>query len=620
MQIRKIILGIMISLLPTGYLFAADIKVTAEVSPRQAVVGKQLRFVVIVEGKANIKANPELPDLSDFRVFGGSRSSNFSFVNGEVSSSLTFTYVLIPNKPGKQVIGPVKVHYKGQIYASPPVTVIIFNPNQNRPAQSQPAPQGQSVMPQSTAPQSINRRTQEPVFITTEVNKKRACVNEPIILKFKYFRRIPVLSQPQYTAPALSGFWKEDLPPQREYAVRVNGQEYFVTELRVILYPTTSGKLTIGPARLQVAIQGASRQSRDPFNSFFGSGLFSRGQQVSLTSEPISIQVDPVPVEGKPSDYSGTVGKWSMSAKLDRKQAKVGEALTLEVRIFGEGNVKSVGQPKLPDLPGFKVYETVSSSEVQKKEDTIRGVKIYRTLLRPQVTGKLSIPPIHFSYFNHGRKKYERISVPKMELNVLAGETQAENSGMTQTEEPAVDLGVKIISKDIRYLKTNLPLKPGQAVLPGWFWVLGFLVPPILLVLLRFWQQHQARLAADPRYARKIIADKSAQKALNQARHARKQKDAKLFYTVLAQAVSSYLADRMGVSRSGITQREMIQKLHSRGAGKSLTDELVKLFDETDFARFAPGQADPEAMAMLEKRAEDLLLRFKPILSKEAKQ
>ncbi len=64
----------------------------------------------------------------------------------------------------------------------------------------------------------------------------------------------------------------------------------------------------------------------------------------------------------------------------------------------------------------------------------------------------------------------------------------------------------------------------------------------------------------------------------------------------------------------------MIRQLHARGVEKQLTDELAQLFDETDFARFAPGQGDPEAMARLEKRAEDLLIRFKLILSKEAKQ
>ncbi|MBN1594623.1 BatD family protein, partial [candidate division FCPU426 bacterium] len=247
-------------------------------------------------------------------------------------------------------------------------------------------------------------------------------VNEPLVLHFRFFSRIPILSQPQYQPADTSGFWAEDLPPQREYTTRLNGQEYRVIEIRQVLFPTTSGDLTIGPAHLIVQVQDFQHRMRDPFADSFFRDFFSSGQRVTLQSKPIGVHVKPIPDSGRPPDFTGTVGSWSLSARLDRNEAKVGEAVTLEIRIFGEGNVKSVGKPQLPPLTGFKVYETVSSSEVQKKEDAIQGVKIYRTLLRPEVSGTLSIPPIAYSYFNPRAGKFERVQVPSLALRVLPGD------------------------------------------------------------------------------------------------------------------------------------------------------------------------------------------------------
>ncbi|MCK5218402.1 BatD family protein, partial [bacterium] len=399
--------------------------------------------------------------------------------------------------------------------------------------------------------------------------------------------------------------------------VRIQGQEYQVIEIKTALFPTTAGKLTINPASLVVQTRDFRRRSVDPFGDSFFQDFFSGGQQVKLSSEPINLEVKPIPREGRPKKFSGTVGQWSLSAKLDRKQARVGEALTLETRIFGEGNVKSVGKPRLPALKGFKVYETVSSSEVQKQKGRVKGVKIYRTLIRPEVTGKLTIPPIIYNYFNPRKGSFEKLEVPSLSLEVLPGKQRA-MTGRSQSASEAVGSGVKVVAEDIRYLKTNFFLKPLRPW-PAWVWITGFLLPPIGLFALGFWQRRQDQLASDPRYARRLRADQSARRALHQARTQRLRRDAKAFYASLSQALTWYLADHMGVSRSGITQREIVQKLRTFGAEEDMMEQLSVLFDECDFARFAPSAREAAEMERHEQQAEELLVKLGRILSKERK-
>lgn len=598
---------------------AQDISIQADVNPKQGAVGQPLRLVVSVSGQANLQGGPQLPDLSDFQVYNGGQSSNFSWVNGQVSSSLNFTYVLVPKHAGQFTIGPVQITHAGQTYATQPMTVAIGAASGAPPAAS--APPAAGAAPQASAPAIQSERSRGPAFVTTSLDRKNVYVNEPLILSFRFYTRVPVLSQPQYQPADTQGFWAEDLPPQREYTQIVNGNEYRVIEIRTLLFPTTAGSLTIGPAKLTVRVEDFQRRLADPFANEFFRGFFSRGQVVELQSDPLTVNVKPIPQAGRPATFTGAVGKWSLSAKLDRKEAKVNEAVTLEVRIFGEGNVKSVGKLELPPLTGFKVYETISSSEVQKQGDEVRGVKIYRTLLRPEATGVLAIPALTYSYFDPTAGRFEQIQVPSLSLNVLPGDA-APASQAAAVFAPGADgaapaEGVKLMARDIRYLKTSLPFTPASPPLPGWLWLLGFGLPPLALAGLWGWQRWQDRLAADPRFARRLGADKSARQALRQARRARLRRDAKGFYGQLIQAVNGYLADRLGLSRSGVTQREILQLLRQRRADAVLLDELARLWEECDFARFAPWEPEPAALASHERQAESLLARLGRILSRE---
>jgi hypothetical protein len=116
------------------------------------------------------------------------------------------------------------------------------------------------------------------------------------------------------------------------------------------------------------------------------------------------------------------------------------------------------------------------------------------------------------------------------------------------------------------------------------------------------------------------MADQSARKILRQARQARLKQDGKAFYAALSQALSGYLADQMGLSRSGVTQREILQRLQSLGAEAGLLDQLTGLFDECDFARFAPTQRGSSEMAQHEQEAEKLMASLVRILAKEGKK
>ena len=69
------------------------------------------------------------------------------------------------------------------------------------------------------------------------------------------------------------------------------------------------------------------------------------------TDSTVLVAVEP-PAKGRPSDYGGAVGNLRVAAKLDTVGSRVGDPLTLTVRVSGTGNVKLFPRPAVGSRMG----------------------------------------------------------------------------------------------------------------------------------------------------------------------------------------------------------------------------------------------------------------------------
>jgi hypothetical protein len=315
--------GLFLYLLSTQLCLGQDINFNASVDKTEVGLAEQVTLTVSVSGSVKSVPKPELPPLDDFTVYSSGRSHNFSFTNGRLSSSVIFTYVLLPGKTGKLTIGPARIELKGKTFQTAPIEITVAGGGETQP---------------DTPPTGNEKQKQKPrpggkdLFIETVVNKRQGYVNEQITLTFRCYRAVRLLDNPQYAPPSLTGFWSEDLPPKRQYNKVVNGKQYFVQELKTALFPTSTGKLTIGPAELKCMVEDIDRLlKRDPF-AVFGRDLFSlfrQGKPLVLKSKPIGIVVAPLPQIGKPENFTGTVGSYKLKVSVDKTEVEVGH-----LRIF----------------------------------------------------------------------------------------------------------------------------------------------------------------------------------------------------------------------------------------------------------------------------------------------
>ncbi|MBI5631141.1 MAG: protein BatD [Elusimicrobia bacterium] len=567
----------------------AQLNITAEVDKTTVALDDQVVLSVVVTAPQAMLPEPQLPPLSNFSVYSSGRSQNVSIINGQVSSSIVHTYVMVPRFVGRATVGPISIAAQGRKAQTEPIEITV-----ERPGSASRGAAGRARREEPAAEEERPRRAGAPeAFVTAEVDKKKAYVNEQATLSIKFYTAVSLLGNPQYSAPKMSGFISEDLPPERHGTVTLHGRPYYFSEIKTALFPAQPGKLAIGPATVACQIQ--SDASVDPFTADFFERFFSQGaaapQTRELKSDPLVLEAQPLPEVGKPANFSGAVGRFSISAALDRPQAKAGEAVTLTVTVEGSGNLKSIGEPEMPSLEAFRVYDTVSSLNMDKRKDLVRGSKVFKTVIMPKTPGSFTVPPIALSYFDPEKKAYLRASTLPLAIKVEEGAPSPADRSESDFGPRPEPRGLTVVSRDIRYLK----LAPSRSALSRLLEAAAAAgpihsLPFLLLGLCAAWDGWRRRRLADPQAWRERAALK---KALSRIKQAQAAADPQKSAALLAEALSRYLADKLGRPYSGLTwrrARESLLERHPR-LPKALLEKTGSVWEDLDHVRFAPPSA-----------------------------
>lgn len=587
------LLTIMFLFLSVISSFAQSLSIQARVNKTAISLDDYLTLQVVIEG-ANINSlpDPELPELPNFTITSSSQGSNFSWINGKVSISKTIHYILSPNGTGTFTIPPIKISQGDKTYQSEAITITVSQTASNNSPSSPIQPGQRPSSPQSNRQSSERdgRVAKGNIFITNTVNKEKAYVNEQIILTFSFFSCLDLWQNPSYSQSDLEGFWEEDLEEIPGRIEVIEGRPYRVKEIKKALFPMSPGTHTIGPANLS-----------------YQTGFFSRPR--TLSTEPVTIEVLPLPEAGKPENFAGAVGQFSLAAHLDKSSGVQNQPLTLHVKIKGTGHIEGLQEPLFSELIGFQKYDTTISQAITR-QGRIEGEKNFDLLLIPRETGDLQISPVTFSYFNPENKRYHKLSSKPINLSIeQATET------VTQTTEPlSIPQGtnqeeVKPLREDLHYIKENLTgFKKNIFILENKiFWCI-ILFPLFGLMACYLIDRRNRKLEGDIRSARFGRAHRLAKKTLQQARSFHKKGSDKEFYMAIAKSLTEYVADKLNVQAAGLTNQYIKDGLGSLGVSEETASKIQECLESCDYARFAPGSGEAQARERVLAEAEGLIM------------
>lgn len=457
-------------------------------------------------------------DVEEFRMGGvpegleviagpyTSQQSSYQMINGHTSSSssVTITYTLYAAKNGSYTIGSSHAVVNGKRIASRAVKVSVSGHARN--SNGAPNMHGSSNMDDEPrmrqAGSSISGRD---LFIKVSANKKTVHEQEPVLLTYKVYTLVD-LSQLEGKMPDLKGFHTQEvaLPQQKAFhSEMVNGRQYkCVTWSQYVMYPQMTGKLEIPSITFKGLVVQQNRNV-DPMEAFFNGGSGYVEVHKDIKAPGMTINVLPLP--SRPANFSGGVGKFNISASIDKKEVKAGDPVTIRVVVGGVGNLKLLKQPVVTLPKDFDKYDAKITDKTRLTSNGVEGNMVYDFLVVPRNQGSYKIPPVEFTYYDTSSNSYKTIKTQAFDLNVSKGD------GSTGGSQDFSDQ-----AKDIRALKLGKSkLHDLDDMFYGSFgyWT-SLLVPLITFIVLLVVFRKRALENADIVKARSNKANKIATKRL----------------------------------------------------------------------------------------------------------
>lgn len=584
-------------MLPLGQLCADDDVQFRAQAPAQVIVGKPFQLTYTVNQRAK---DLRAPEFTDFDYLAGpytSQSSSTSFVNGKRTSSftLTYTYTLMANKEGSFTLQPATIRVGGDTYTSNGVRITVLPPDQEPADNASTANQrGQQARQSEGNGTQSSEVSGENIFIRTLVSKTRVHEQEVLLLSYKlYFAGVDVAQFTNNTRlPEFKGFLKQELEMgeiQTELE-HYNGRNYQTAVLyRTLLFPQRSGDITIDPAQFEAVLRVQNRaQVRSIFDDFFGSYT---NVTKPIQAPGVTIHVEELP-KGKPSDFSGGVGTFTLSSRISETDLPANEAITLTLTIQGTGNMKLLKTPAVDWPEGFEVYDPKVSNNFKTTTAGVSGTKTIEYLAIPRAGGEYTIPAVRFSYYDTQEDTYKTLTTPEYTLHIAR--SNGETTGTSVVNNYVNKEDIKQLGEDIRYISTA-PLPAVKTNNQGirltfgsWQYWLCYIIPLLLAMVLFIVFRKQIRENADITRVRYKKANKVAQKRLKKAKALLSENNKEAFYEEIERAAWTYLSDRLSIPTSQLNKENIAQILREKGVDDTLIDEVNHMLSNAEFARYAP--------------------------------
>ena len=414
-------------LLASGIAVAQQpVGVDSALSQEAAGVGEPVQFTITVRGSQSAEV-PRNFAVDGLRVMFRGQSSSINVINFQMSSTSTYTFLIVPEREGVFRIPSLAVSVDGQTYQTAEQVLEVRGTAAVTPGlpQQAPVPPGFPQlpgMPQNPfrppgappPPTTANEPEQVPVdkvaFAQLIVPEGGVFVGQVVPVEIKIFLdsrfRFNLNQLPAFSG---EGFTAEKLSDPVERTQVVDGVQYNVVTFRSAITPVKAGELEISPVRLNcdVIVQSGNRGSL--FDDFFGgadpfSGMFGEARPLEVVSNSAKLSVAALPRDGRPPGFGGAIGKFSLDVAVRPARGQIGEPLKLVISVTGEGNFSAIRQPEVLPDPAWRVY---SGSEQFVPADAAgrSGTKTFEvTMMALKETSQT--PAVEFSYFDPDTGKY----------------------------------------------------------------------------------------------------------------------------------------------------------------------------------------------------------------------
>jgi hypothetical protein len=505
-------------------------------------------------------------------------SSQFSFVNGETKSTVTYNFTLTPRQAGDFVVPALQAQVNGQIMTNQPLKLTVTPPN-------------------SPPPAAVNSGS-EAAFIKLSMPKKEVYAGEVLAARLDIYLRDDVqnFGNFQFTGTPANGFTVGKMIETPKQRVQIGNRVYTDVPLEIALTAVKSGAISLGPFTASaVVVLPSANQARDSFPF----GIFGGGEQkqVTLATDTLNVESLPLPTEGVPPNFNGVIGNYTMTVTAGPTNVAVGDPITVRVQISGRGALDALTLPDQPAWRDFKTYPPTSKVATSDQHG-LQGTKTFEQIVTPQNTDVHELPAFSFSFFDPDAKTYRTLTQPPVQLAVQSGGTTpapmiaATKTANSQNPPPPQDiLPIKEQLGALAQVAPPLVTRPvflAAQSLPVLAWLAAFV-----------WRKRTDSLANNPRLRRQRRVAQLVREGLNDLHRLAAENNSDEFFATLFRLLQEQLGERLDCPASSITEAVIDERLVLLGAPETTLAGLRELFQLCNQARYAPMRTSGELAAVI---------------------
>lgn len=590
MRCVRILIVLLFFISPTSLqTFAQQVTARARVSSNAVQVNQPFLLEYALEG--NIKSYELNSDLlKDFEILDGpieSSMNSFSFGSGsggiKQTKTITIQYTLAAKRAGNLSIPAVKVtNSKGEVQRSNNVAIIAGG----SPGQ-EPRRESIELHPSDLTADKIDQN----LFIVAEVDNTNPFVGQQVNVTYKLYTILQMSMSPT-SKPQLNGFWAydENIPePNEPHQENYKGHRYNVFILRkTALFPQQSGHLIIDPIKASGWVL-----VKEP--DFWGSYQDTR-VNAEVQNQPITIDVKPLPVFD--GNFSGGVGQFTISQKLNKSNFNTDDIIQLTLSINGNGNIGLIAAPNIALPEGLSAIAPEIKDEITEIMPNLHGYRQFTYNISADAAGSYTIPAIAFSYYDTKEQQYQTIYSNPTTLQISEGKGNKEN------DENAINSNLK----DVLPIKTQLPSfqkQNGYAPDHWYYWAL-FLASLIgTFVALRLLKNKSKKQTDN---IQKASANVEATIRLTAAKMALSQDQHTTFFEEISKAIWLYLSEQLKIPLSQLNKDNVKSALTSKDIDPALIQQTIQQIETCEMALYTPMQMQERAQTL--SNTETLIASF----------
>lgn len=546
---------------------AAAMDVTFDVQPKLLNLGETAQATLVFHG---VRTAPSIdfPQIPGLQITGTGQQMQF----GTGGSQVSLTYNLFPQKPGTHTIGPYELDYNGEKIQIPAVSIEVRAPNGKADAAT-----NEMLFARVTLPGT-------PPYIHQVFDLVLGLYSLPGV---ELTRDVNLLGGFPESGFVIGNF--EELQMVRE---EVNGQLYNLRRFRARARALTAGTFALRPALRAGVVDRNPRQRSDPFfdNPFFGG---PSATPVNVAVPPADLTIRSIPAEDRPANFNGAVGQYQFAVDVRPRELKVGEPVTVTLRLQGSGNIAAAMPPAFLDTDTFKAYEARQVGDTPEAAAE-SGTKTFEQVVIPRTENLKELPALQFSFFDPGAAQYRTVSAGPFPLVVHPSENGASALLLQVPGQAAAGGHSLVLGSDIGYLKSApARWRSGAESTARPPLLIGVhAAAPFVLAGLFFATRRRRRLATDIALARRQKAPRSARANLRRAEAAlREAGSPTAVFSPLAAAAADYFGHRLNLPPGAVDAPLILDKLRAAKANDASLAQWREFFALSDQIRYASGAA-----------------------------